>query len=132
MADVIEIDQTRVTVRIQGEDTGGPNVKASKREQPITQRTCTAKLWPWDRALILTCLCAVAVQCLTSPVQTQCDSRGYMGDERKCDKKGFGQCGLVVRPCEEKVAIAFYDGAGGKRNQRGVGYVESGEYAEGV
>lgn len=107
-------------------------MEAGEREQDVAQQRSAAQSWPRDRALVCACLGAVALQGLSPPVEAQRDAAGYVGDEGQCDDEGLGEGGLVVRPCEQEVAVCFGDGAGGERDERGVCDVEGGEDAEGV
>lgn len=55
-----------------------------------------------------------------------------MCNEGKTNEEGFGECRLVVWPCEQEVAIRLEDRACCKRYYGDVCYVEGGEGCEGV
>ena len=103
-----------------------------QRHKRIPQRTCPAQRRPRNRASVPARFGAVALQCLAPAVQAQSDARGDVCDEREGDEEGFGDGGLVVRPCEQERAVCGVNGAGEEGDEGGVGDVEGGEDGEGV
>lgn len=119
-------------MHVHGQDPRRPDVETRKREQNVPQHARAAEHRPRDRALVCSCLGAVALQRDATSVQTQCHAGGYVCEKWERDDEGLGEGGLVVRPGQEEVAVCFGDGADGERDQGGVGDVEGGEDAEGV
>lgn len=99
-------------MHVHGQDARGPYVERRQWEQCVTQETGPAERRPWNGALIGACLCSIALQCLSSPVQSQGDAAGDVGEQRQRDHQRLGKRGLVVRPCEEEVSVCFGHRAG--------------------
>jgi hypothetical protein len=103
-----------------------------QRHKRISQRTRTAQRRPRNRTAIVLRFGAIPTERLAAAIQSKCDPRRNVCDERKRDEQGFGEEGLVVRASEQEVAIAFRDGAREERDYRDVCDVERSEDCEGV
>lgn len=132
VAYVRQRDQTAIAMHVHGQDTSGPDVEGGEWEEGIAEQTGAAEGGPGDGALVSARLGAIALQSLAAAVQAQCHAAGDVGEERKRNDERLCQGGLVVRPCEEEVAIRLGDGAGCEGDQGCVCDVEGGEDAEGV
>lgn len=119
-------------MHVHRQDARTPNMEARQREQDVTQQRSAAQRRPGNRALVCARLCAIALQCLSPPVEAQGDAAGYMGDEGQGDDEGLGEGRLVVWAGEQEVAVCLWDGAGGERDQGGICDVKGGEDAKGV
>jgi hypothetical protein len=132
MANIRQVDQRTIPMRIQRQQPGRPHMKPRKRHKRISQCTRAAQRGPRNRAAVASCFGAIAAQGLAAAVEAESDARGDMCDEREGDESGFSEEGLVVWTCEEEVAVGLGDGACEERQERGVCYVEGCEDCKGV
>ena len=132
MTDIAQIDERRISMRIQRQYPRRPHMEPRQWRQCISQRTRPTQRRPGNRLPIPVCLGAIALQRFAPAVEAQCDAGGDVCGEREDDEEGLGDGGLVVWASEEERAVCRGYGAREERDEGGVGDVEGGEDCEGV